>query len=432
VAVGQGSPGTSEWRRHWTLLIPCIAGIVLCAVHGYSLGVMIFPLEQEFGWSRAEITAGPLIISFIAVVAAPVVGIGIDRYGPRPIGLFGVVLFCAALAFASTTSSNILSWWTRWAVFGIANMFILPTVWTTAINSVFEKNRGKALAFALSGTGICAAVVPSGTNFLVEAYGWRHAYIGLGVISFLVVAPPVFIWFRGATDRPRRSEQGRLIAPAAMVSGVAARKGMTSPAFLKLAGAVLVFGLAGSGVTANGVPILRAQGFDGTQAAALAGLIGIGSIIGRLGGGFLLDIFDAKKVAAISVMTPIIFALLLLAPYNSGWIAALACLILGLSVGTEVDACAYLAARHFGIRSLGTLFGAINGFMLFANGLAPIGASYVYDVTKSYGVFLWAMLPICLVASLLFLSLGRYPRFDEPSDDAIVQDEAIDTLSPFG
>src|SRR5439155_17163358 len=117
----------------------------------------------------------------------------------------------------------------------------------------------------------------------------------------------------------------------------------------------------------------------------------------------------AKKVAAISVITPIFFALLLLAPYNSGWIAALACLILGLSVGTEVDACAYLAARHFGIRSLGTLFGAINGFMLFANGLAPIGASYVYDMTKSYDVFLWAMLPICLVASLLFLSLGRYP-----------------------
>src|SRR5439155_23616609 len=175
-----------------------------------------------------------------AVVAAPVVGIGIDRFGPRPIGLFGVVLFCAALAFASTTSSNILSWWTRWAVFGIANMFILPTVWTTAINSVFEKNRGKALAIALSGTGICAAVVPSGTNLLVETYGWRHAYIGLGGLSFLVVAPLVFIWFRGATDRPRRSERGGPIAPAAVVSGVAARKGMTSPAFLQLAGAVLV------------------------------------------------------------------------------------------------------------------------------------------------------------------------------------------------
>src|SRR5262245_39125735 len=67
VTASAGAWDNSEWRQHWTLLIPCIAGIVLCAVHGYSLGVMIIPLEQEFGWSRAEITTGPLIISFIAL-----------------------------------------------------------------------------------------------------------------------------------------------------------------------------------------------------------------------------------------------------------------------------------------------------------------------------------------------------------------------------
>ena len=418
----------AEWRRHWTLLIPSIAGIVLCAVHGYSLGVMIIPLEQEFGWSRAEISAGPLIISFIAVLVAPLVGIGIDRFGPRPIGLFGVLFFSAALAFTSTTTSNILSWWLCWAILGLGNMFILPTVWTTAINSVFDKNRGMALAIALSGTGICAAIVPSGTNALVEELGWRQAYVALGIICALVVTPLVFIWFRGATDRPRRSERAGLpTGPAAVLSGMALRQGASSPAFLKLAAAVLVFGMAGSGMTANGVPILRAQGFDGTTAAALAGLIGIGSIIGRLGGGFLLDRFDAKKVAAVSVITPIIFVLLLLMMSDDTvWVAAIACLVLGLSVGTEVDACAYLAARHFGMRSLGTLFGAINGFMLFANGIAPIAASYVYDATKSYDVFLWAVIPICLVSSLLFLTLGRYPDFGHATRGAESPQEAVD------
>ena len=87
----------------------------------------------------------------------------------------------------------------------------------------------------------------------------------------------------------------------------------------------------------------------------------------------------------------------------------MACLVLGLSIGTEVDACAYLAARHFGMRSFGTLFGAINGLLLFGTGFSPLASNYVYDVTKSYNPVLWSLIPLCVTAALLFLALGRYP-----------------------
>ena len=416
-SVGNLAGDASEWRRSWTVLIPSLAGIILCAVHGYSLGVVIPSLEREFGWSRTEITSGPLIISLIALLVAPLVGLSIDRWGPRRIALVGVVLFCSALAFTSTATSNVFSWWLRWALLGFANMFILPTVWTTAVNSLFEKNRGMALAIALSGTGVCAAVVPSLTNYLVEQGGWRHAYIGLGLISFIVVAPAVIFLFHGATDRARaKNRSGGLAAPTPIIAGMAPGRGLRSTTFLKLAGAVLVFTMAGSGLTANAVPILRAQGIDGATAAGLAGLIGIGSIIGRLGGGYLLDRFDAKKVAAISVATPIAPMLMFLLLPQVPWIAGLGCFIIGLSVGTEVDAAAYLAARHFGMRSFGTIFGSINGVMLFINGLAPIGASYVYDMTTSYDLALWLGIPISLTASVLFLLLSPYPIFERPDE----------------
>src|SRR5690349_19291781 len=107
---------TSEWRQHWTLLLPCIAGVMLCAVHGYSLGVMIGPLEREFGWSRAQISAGPLIISMIAIVAAPLVGSAVDRFGPRRIAVFGVLFFCSALGLLSTATTSIWSWWGLWTL----------------------------------------------------------------------------------------------------------------------------------------------------------------------------------------------------------------------------------------------------------------------------------------------------------------------------
>jgi MFS family permease len=86
---------------------------------------------------------------------------------------------------------------------------------------------------------------------------------------------------------------------------------------------------------------------------------------------------------------------------------------MGLALGAEVDACSYLAAHHFGMRSFGTLFGAINGTVMFGSGVAPVIANYVYDLTGSYDPVLWATVPLCLLAAGLFLSLRHYPEFDD-------------------
>lgn len=399
---------TSEWRQ-WPILIPSLAGVVLCAVHGYSLGVMIGPLEQEFGWSRAEISSGPFIIACLALLFAPLAGVAIDRFGPRRIALFGVFFFCGALAMLSTVTSSIQSWWWHWALLGLGNMFVIPTVWTAAINGLFSKNRGKALAIALCGTGICAAFVPALTNSLIESQGWRQAYISLGAIFAAAVAPLVFLFFRGAVDMHREAAASAPSPSKLALPGMTMREAVKSRTFVKLSIAVIVFAAAGVALTANAVPILQAQGFDRSAAAKIAGLVGIGSVIGRLGGGVLLDLFDAKKVAALSVFTPVLSIALLLMFDDAVLPASLACLIIGLSVGTEVDACAYLVARHFGMRSFGAMFGTINGLLLFCNGFSPMLANHVYDLTKSYDVVLWIIIPLSVIAAVVFLWLGDYP-----------------------
>ena len=58
----------SELRRNWLLLPPCMVGIMLCSLHGYSLGVMIPALEAEYGWPRAQISGGMMIVAMIALV----------------------------------------------------------------------------------------------------------------------------------------------------------------------------------------------------------------------------------------------------------------------------------------------------------------------------------------------------------------------------
>lgn len=408
----RATAATGEFRQHGLILLPAMAGIMLCALHGYSLGVMIGPLEQEFGWTRAQISTGPLIISMIALLVAPLVGMAVDRFGPRSIGIVGPILFTGALALLSTATSDIRSWWALWLVLGIASMFVIPTVWTAAINGYFDRNRGLALAIALCGTGIGAAIFPFLTNRLVETIGWRGAYVGLAAIGLAIVLPLVLLFFHGP-------DAGRDKAYAGAAEGVTPQKGMAlaegvrSPRFLKLAAAAALFSLAICALTTNAVPVLIGEGLDPGAAAAMAGLIGLGSILGRLGGGLLLDRFNAGAVAAVSVLTPIITIAIFLGTEQSVVGAGIACFVLGLSVGTELDACAYLAARHFGLRSFGALFGAINGLLLFGAGLAPLVANHVYDVMRSYDAVLWAIIPACVVTAVLFLALGPYPAFED-------------------
>lgn len=194
------------------------------------------------------------------------------------------------------------------------------------------------------------------------------------------------------------------------------REAFRSALFFKLAGGAVVFSIAAAALTFNTVPIVMAQGISPGTAAIVAGLVGIGSIIGRLGGGYLLDRFDAGRVAGLGLLTPLIVIAILLAFKGSVPAAAVACFVLGLSVGLEVDGCAYLTAQHFGIKSFGTMFGALNGLLLFGSGIAPIIAKAIFDATHSYDLFLWLSIPVFLVASGLWLSLGAYIDFtDDPA-----------------
>jgi predicted MFS family arabinose efflux permease len=396
----------SELRQNWTLLPACLVGIMLCSLHGYSIGVMIPALESEFGWPRAQISGGMMIVAMIALFGAPLAGIAVDRFGSRRIALSGILIFCGALALLSTATIDVRSWWLLWALLAVGNMMILPTVWAKAINGRFNRNRGAALALALCGTGVASAFAPALTQWLVAHYGWRTAYVALAGMGAAITFP--IAWFLFHPDDSRPAEMNK---PVPVLTGYTVREGFRSPVFYKLAVAIWLFSVSICALTTNAYPVLLAQGLVPQTAAFTAGLMGIGSICGRLLGGVLLDRFDAAKVAAASVCFPCVTVVLLLLFPGSALAAAFACLVLGIAIGTEVDCCAYLAGHHLGLKSFGTLFGTMNGLMLFGNGIAPVLANHIYDLTKSYEIVLWAQIPACLTTAALFLILGKYPDF---------------------
>lgn len=400
-----------EWRRYGGNLPPAVLGMMLVAVHPYALGVMIGPLEREFGWSRAEISAGPLVTSIVALALALYGGKAVDYLGPRKVALVGVPFYAVALALISTAGPSLLSWLMLYALLAVALICVYPSVWTAAIAQRFAKNRGLALAFVLSGTGIASAIVPYLGANLIEAYGWRGAYIGMGAASFIIVFPLVVLLF--ARDKPPELRADRKLAE---IRPAATKGDVLSPKFARLAIGGVIYSLGATGLGINAVPILMGEGFTLIAAAEVAGLVGIGTITGRIVGGFLLDRIDGRFVAMGCGIGALAAAVIFLATDQSTLAASIACLMLGLTAGAEYDACAYLTTRHFSPRHFAALFGLLGGMLGFTSGVAPFFANTLYEMFGNYDAMLWSIIPLFAVSSVMFLSLGRYP---EPFDDSV-------------
>lgn len=412
MADSKSGSAVAEWRAHWTLVLASAAGVSLSAVSVSSLGVMMEPLEQEFGWSRTEISLGTSLVSFIAVALATAVGLAIDRLGARFVGITAATMMCAGVALMSLVGGSLWHWWGLWIVVGLSSA-AMPTVWLTPISSLFRAGRGLAVAITLSGSGISTSLVPIVANRFLEHYGWRGAYIGLAVVWAAVVLPLVLLFFRNAAPSASPARGPSSEQPAAPLPGLTAREGFASAKFCKLALAAFFSMSAGVALILNLVPVLRSTGLTPATAAGVAGIIGIATITGRIIGGWLMDRMSAGTIAALASAGAIVLPALLLVLPGSALAAAAGVAIYGLMGGAKVPAVAYLASRHFGARAFGVLYGAVNTAIALGVGLGPLVANYVYDVTRSYAPVMWTAVPFLAIAALLYLSLGPYPDFEK-------------------
>ncbi|MFC3172789.1 MFS transporter [Novosphingobium bradum] len=400
----------AEWRNGWTVVLAALFGIGLTSSHVYLMGPFIAPIERDYGWTRAQISAGVGVVTFLGAVSAPFVGILLDRVGPRRVALPGAVVFCATLALMGLAPANVRVWWVMWTMVGVGAVMIKPTTWTMAVAGLFDRSRGLALAVTLCGTGLASSVLPILVTWLIDTHGWRAAYPLTAGIMALVVLPLFFLFFHGAADQRRRRPVAASTPPPEAV-GATVREALRSARFAKLTLAGFVFTTAAIGITANLVPILGSMGLSRTEAAGVAGLAGLTSVIGRLGTGFLIDRFNGNYVGGICVLIPMIGCAMFLAWPGNVPLMMVAVIVLGLALGAELDIVAYLTTRHFGTARFGTIFGMVSSVWSLAVAVGPTLANHLYDRTGSYAPAIWAFLPLFAVASGCLFTLGPFPKF---------------------
>lgn len=398
----------AEWRSFGFLPFTAALGYATSVLHVYSLGAFIGPLQQEFGWSRAQASGGLTIAALISAVGCIPVGMLVDRIGPRRIGLIGVLAMCAAFALAGTATGQTANWLLLWGVIAVGTFFVQATVWTSAVASRFEASRGFAFAITLCGASVSATLFPFFATWLIGSYGWRIAYVAMGGIWAALVFPLLFIFFRGAQDELRKQRVTRTDTPG-VLAGISLAEGLRSPTLYKLLMAAGLFAFTAIGVVVHFVPILTDSGATALSAAGIAALIGLFSIVGRLGTGVLLDKFPGHLVGAVAFLIPILACVLLLVdganPVSQGVAAA----IFGLTVGSEVDVIAYLAARHFGLKNFGALYGVLQMALAAGTAFGPLAAGAVFDRYDSYAPFLMLTTVLMAASAIALFTLGPAP-----------------------
>lgn len=401
-----------EWAAGWPVVIASMAGFSLSATFTFSFGAFIAPLEAEFGWSRAEISLGLTVITLTGGLLSPAIGILVDRWGPRRLGVPGCLAFAAFFGILGLTTDNIWVWWLLWFLMAFVFIAIKPLIWTTAVASTFEKQRGLALALALCGNGLASTFAPSLATWAIASYGWRMAFPIIGWAVGLCVFPILYFWLHSGADKARGRGKSKVSSAAPAIVGLPAREAFRTLQFTKLALAAFLFTVAAIGIVPNLIPILSSFDISRTQAALIAGAAGLASIAGRLVTGVLLDRVNPNIVAGVVVLLPIASCLLLLAVPGSIPVAFLAAIIIGVSLGSEVDVIAFMTARLFGTVAYGTIFGVISGLWAIATGFGPTLVNLSYDITGGYELALEAVIPLFAVTSLLLFTLGQPPRFE--------------------
>ena len=399
---------SQEWHRYWFLPLVGGLGYSVMGLQTYAIGVFIAPLEAEFGWTRAQVLMGLTISNGLGALLNMLVGIAVDRLGPRPVALSGIFVKAGAFALLATATGAIFNWYLLWVLVAIGAMLLQAQVWTSAVSSRFDRGRGFAIAVALCGTSFAGMVCPILGAWLIEQHGWRTAFAGMGAIWFAVAIVPVFFFFRGAQDS-QKAKVEEVHVPAAPLVGMTLQEGLRSTSFLRLLFAGASYAFYTMAMSPNLVPILTEIGSTAMVAATIASLMGGMAIIGRLSAGFMVDRWPAHIVGACVFLLPVIGCGLLLSGSSSVAVQLLAVAAVGATIGAEFDVVIYLVSRHFGLKAFGALMGAILSAGAAGGAIAPVMSGWIYDVTGHYDALLYFLIGLLFLNALSMVTLGHPP-----------------------
>jgi MFS family permease len=378
--------------KHATL---AVIALTLALAYGiwYAYSVILVALLAEFGWSRSLLAGAFSVFTLVHGGVNPLVGALCARFKPLRVMAVGGAAMGAALLLDSFIASPL----ELYLAFGVATaVAVAAGGWIPALVHVqrnFQDRLGFAIGLISAGVGIGMVLVVPLTQALIDAYGWRVAFRVLAVLSVLWIVPSsLWVQNRGQENRgqsPIKQNQEKpgsdpLTKPAS--HSMTLREAARTQPFWLLVAAFFFGNLCSQTLHVHQVAYLVDHGLAALVAASVVSVVGLASIAGKIGGGWLSDRMERELVyvSGVAVMAASAGVLLALGAAPSPMGAYGFAVLLGVGY----SATATLTPAMVSDRFSGRHFGAIVGIGLLGaavgSALGPWLAGWLYDRTASY------------------------------------------------
>ena len=387
-------------------------GAILLGIR-LSFGVFFKSLASEFDLSRTETSLVFSVYMVLGCIFTFFAGRALDRYGPRiVVFLIGLTTGIGLLLTSQTTA--------LWQLFityslllSIGNNSIYVVTMAT-VQRWFDKRLGLALSIAGSGAGLGMMIIAPFAAFIIMNFGWRTAYIVLGLFAWIFIIPISNLLKRAP------SEIGTLPTEEAITNETQLQKKereSIEPVSLSLLHALktrnfwllmfngLLFAMCLFLISTHLVPYAMDMGIPANKAATLLSLMGGIGLAGRVPWGLILDRLGRKWAAIVCALLQAA-AMLLLIWTQELWMLYMFAAIYGFSYMSNGFIIATLVGQTFGLGELGGILGMLGvGFGIGA-GIGPVLGGIIFDIDNNY---FWAFLigSVAMLVSALLIALVR-------------------------
>jgi len=388
--------------RSLVLLTACCGVFVsFASVVIYTFGVFLKPLAAAFGWSRTEVSLAFTLTALTVAACSPFIGRLLDRFPARRIVIPCTAIYAltfASLAFLTPHLSHLL---VVFFVLGVVGNGTTQLGYARVVSAWFDRERGRALAAVMAGSGLGSMIFPPIAQALISALGWRAAYGTLGGIILLLGIPLAALFLYEPKALPPQPSSQSAQADTTVWRSILTFR------FLGIVGALLLFSFATNGLYAHWAPLLTDRGFPAELAATVLSVAGLAALTSKLSTGYLLDRFVAGRAVA-GILAACAAGFLAVIYGHTTWLAFTAAVLVGAGMGAESDAVPFLLTRYFGLARFSELYAYTWCFYAVAGALGPLVMGRMFDRTGSYRAVLFISFLMIVAAAIVFASLPRY------------------------
>ncbi|MFC1860337.1 MFS transporter [Chloroflexota bacterium] len=380
---------------------------------GHGFTAFFEPIVDELGWSYVQVSFAASLRGVEVGLLAPVMGILVDRFGPRRLMFIGVIILAAGMLFLSRTSS-LVTFYAAFALIAIGMSTLTRTVSGASVANWFHTKLGLATGITVCGVGFGGFMLPISAR-LVDSLGWREsmAIFSLGVLVLLL---PLSLVIRhkpehygylpdGKADDIENAVEEK--TPDIKEADFSAKQALKSRSFWLIGLPFLVHRMLQGAVSLHVMPYLSSVGVSRSIASLVAMGIPVASMIGRFGLGFFSTIFQGNKkwLIAACLVLEILSMLLFANITGSTLIFTIFILLQGIGWGGLVPMRSVILREYFGLINFGTILGFLIGFEVLGALLGAPLAGWVYDKMGSYQTIWLIFAGLALLGVIVVLNL---------------------------